>query len=259
MNWLAAIWSVFWFECRRSMTVGRITIWLGLAAFPAVIVMLLRFAQQAPDDAETAVVWDWILFALAGVVCLLSLLLWATTIVTEERSANTWCYLAVRSCGVSAVLLGKYLNAVIWSVACTLLAVTLAVAVGQPPRSLSLAGVLIALTLMGAPAYAAVFVLFGVAFDRISMAVALLYALLLEGVVATIPAVISQVTIRYRLQSLFVEWRGDDWNMEQLRKVVASDQPVWQQMVTLAAVTLVLLGVAVTITRLRELARPERG
>ncbi|MEQ8790377.1 MAG: hypothetical protein RIC55_29045 [Pirellulaceae bacterium] len=259
MTWLAAVWSVFCFEARRSLTVGRLMIWSSLVAFPPIIVTLLRFAQNTPDDERAAVFWDLILFTLAGVVCLLSLLLWATTIISEERSANTWSYLAVRSCGVSAVLIGKYLNAVAWSIACTCLAVVLATAVGQPPGSFSLAAVLILLTLLGAPAYAAVFVLLGVAFDRISMALALVYALVLEGVVATIPAVVNQITIRYRLQSIFVDWRGDGWNLEQLRETVASPEPVWQQVTVVVVATLVLLAAAVVVTRMRELARPERG
>lgn len=259
MNWLAAVWTVFRFECRRSVSPSRLVIWSGLVAFPPVIVFLVHLSPPLPNPDVAVVLDDALQFALAGTSCLLALVLWATPIVSEERAANTWSYLAVRSCGVSAVLIGKYLNAVLWATTCTCLAIAIAVAVGRPPQSFTLAMILIALTLLGAPAYGAVFVLLGVAFDRIAMALAFMYALLLEVVVASIPAVVNQITIRYRLQSLLVEWRGDVWPEGELKKALTSEQPAWQQLAALVGLTLLLLGVGLVIMRLRELARPERG
>jgi hypothetical protein len=258
VSWLSATWSVFCFEWRRTLTLGRMLIWLGLVSFPAAIAALIRVGETVAESQREAVVWDLILFALTGVVCLLALLLWATPIVSEERAGNTWSYLAVRSCGVASVMVGKYLNAVAWAVSTACLAMSAAVLIAQPPGALSLWCVLLALNLLGAPAYAAVFVLLGVTFERIAMGLALVYVLLLEIVVASIPAVINQITIRYRLQTLLARWR--DWDIEQYEDMSAIDPGAsWQQILILLSAAVVLLGAAIFVTSLRELAKPERG
>jgi hypothetical protein len=190
---------------------------------------------------------------------MLALLLWATPLVSEERSANTWSYLAVRSCGISAVMVGKYLNAVGWAVLTACAAMTPAVLVAQPPGAFSLWWSLAGLSLLAAPAYAAVFALMGVAFERISMGLAFVYALVVELVIASVPAVFNQITIRYRLQTLLARWR--EWPLDdEIKEVVAVDpNPTWQQILILLGVAVVVFGVAVIVTRMRELARPERG
>lgn len=257
MSWLLAVWSVFCFEWRRTATLSRIVIWLGLVLFPAAIVTLIRIG--APGEID-AIIWDVTISALVATSCLLGLLFWATPIVSEERSANTWSYLAVRSCGVAAVVLGKYFNSVGWAVLTAGVAMSLAVLIAQPPHAYSLWLTLLALTLVGAPAYAAAFALLGVAFERISMGLAFVYALLVEGFIATIPAVINQITIRYRLQTLLARWRDWPLEFEGYESMTPIDPgPDWQQIAIVLAVAAVLMGVVVLIARSRELVKPERG
>ena len=258
MSWLLAVWSVFCFEWRRTLTFGRAIIWIGLVAFPPTIATLVRVSEALMERRLDSVIWDVVLAALTGVVGLLSLLLWATPIVSEERAANTWSYLAVRSCGVAAVTIGKYLNAISWAVVTAAAAATLSVAVALPPGALSLWWMLIALTVLGAPAYAAVFVLLGVAFERIAMGLSFVYALVLEVVVASAPVVVNQITVRYRLQTLLARWR--EWPLDGFEDVAPVDPgPAWQQMLIVLIVAAVVISVAVFITSIRELVKPDRG
>ena len=95
--------DVMRFELSRSMTKGRILIWCGLVGFPVVLFFLLsRIVHET--RVET---WGSVLhYLVTEIVVLLSLLLWATPVVSTEIEGQTWIYLATRRSGRSMVLFG---------------------------------------------------------------------------------------------------------------------------------------------------------
>src|SRR5690606_17070951 len=99
--------------------------------------------------------------------------------------------------------------------------------------------------------YAALYVLIGVLFSARATVVAVIYTLLFEGVLSTIPATINKFTVCYRLRSLLSEWV----DLVEVRTTVDElfgHEPAWQHLLCLATFTLVALGIALTVVRYKE-------
>ena len=242
---------VFWFECRRAMTVARIACWLVLALFPVVVVSIMRY--YGASDSPVPLLWPTALFFLVPeVVCLMGLLLWATPAVHAELEGQTWLYLAMRPDGKQSVLLGKYLTAVAWTASAGIAGVLISIVVAQPTTPFRLASALSGLVLLSSMAYGAVFVLLGVIFLKRGMVMAVIYTLVFELAISFVPAVINQLTVQYRLRSLLAQWL----NWDQLRHdtpFLFSSTPAWQQVLILVAIAIVLLACATAILCSRQL------
>jgi ABC-type transport system involved in multi-copper enzyme maturation permease subunit len=195
------------------------------------------------------------------IVGILAELLWATPIVYGELEAKTWLFLAVRPRGVMAMLLGKYLVAVLWTAAvcgsalalCTVLAV-----MARVPNALQMAVVFAILIALAAFAYAAVFALMGVVFHRRAMVFAMAYVILFEVLVAQIPAIINQLTVRHHLTALAVKWLdfrhiGDeelpDFILDQM---LGMHEPDWKNIVMVAATAALALMASMWVIGSRE-------
>ena len=89
---LAAIGTVFRFECGRTLTVPRLLAWSAMALFPAGLLLLIQSqGGELQKDIRPAAA----LFVLIPeVLCVMGLLLWATPIVHSEVEGKTWTYLA---------------------------------------------------------------------------------------------------------------------------------------------------------------------
>jgi ABC-type transport system involved in multi-copper enzyme maturation permease subunit len=169
------------------------------------LIHLQEFRQ--PDNVLEEEAWGIILYGLIPqVVCLLGLLLWVSPLRNTELEGRTWTYLAVRPGGKTAVLLGKYFNGVLWTAATAILGLTLAFYVGQPTvyDRTKLYAVLCLLICCSCCAYGAVYALLGVLFPRRAIVISVAYMLILEVLVSNIPAVISKVTIQFRLLSILL-------------------------------------------------------
>ena len=150
---------------------------------------------------------------LVSIVCLLSLLLWATPNVHSELEGKSWSFIASRPGGRVSVFLGKFLASFLVSFAISLIAISLCVLIanrmlgsGNPQRLwLSLSGVY----LLGCAVYAAIFSMLGTLFIKRSMVVAAGYVIGSDFVLASIPgALINKLTIRYHLQEIGISWLG---------------------------------------------------
>ncbi len=126
------ILDVMRFELGRSLTAGRITIWLVLVAFPVGLISILR--MKLPIEPIEPIGFA-MYFLIPEVVCLLGLLLWATPAIATEIEGQTWIYLAMRRSGRTMVLLGKYLTAVVWSLSAAIVAASLCVLIVFPLRN----------------------------------------------------------------------------------------------------------------------------
>ncbi len=195
------IWACFRFECARALTLSRLAWWSAMAVFPAVLLFLIR--QEDPvaltDDEGLSVV---LYFLVIQVLCPLNLLLLATPIVHAELEGKTWLFLAVRPHGKSSVLFGKYLAAVLWTIAGGWLSIALAVALGPPEDATRVVWLLGKLVVLSSFAYGAVYTLLGVLFLKRAMVVTVAYTLLVEGALTMVPAVVNEVTVAFRLRTI---------------------------------------------------------
>jgi ABC-type transport system involved in multi-copper enzyme maturation permease subunit len=242
------------FDFRRSLTVSRMAVFAVLSLFPPAILMINLFGP----GLEAAPVIIGVTVMMVG---LLAELLWATPIVYGELEGKTWIYLAVRPSGVMALLIGKYLIAVLWTLAVCGTALTVCVlvaAVAQVPGALRIWIVFAILITLAAFAYAAIFALIGVVFHRRAMVFAMAYVIIFELLIAQIPAVINQVTVRHHLTALGVKWLnfrhlGDEEVPDFiLQYMLGAQEPDWQNLLTVVATTAVALSASMWIIHRRE-------
>jgi ABC-type transport system involved in multi-copper enzyme maturation permease subunit len=241
------------------MVVSRLLFGLGLALFPPVMVALIQYQG---GDFKRDVAGPIVLFLLVpGLTCAMALLLWAIPAIPSEVEGRTWPYLAVRPGGKQAVLLGKYLTAVVWTVAVAWISLTLCLLVIRPEEHpLGTWYVLAALAGLSALSYGSLYVLFGVVFLRRAMVIAVAYTFLMEVVTSFIPAVIHQLTVQYHLRSLLAKWM---WWAELPTRIPTDQQwlfskaPAWQHALILLGLTAVMLTAATVVLRQRQLVKPD--
>ncbi len=249
------ILAVMRFEAQRSRTPTRIAVWVALTLFPAALMTVMHSTDFEPPDPR---VWTFFLTLLCcGVVTLLGLLLWAAPLIQSELEANTWVYAAVRPNGRTALLWGKYLVAVVWSLSASWASLLLAFPIAQPPEFFHTLWVLAWLSLWTAVGFGAAYALISVLFHRRSMALCLAYTLVFEILVSMIPAVINQLTLQYRLRCLMVGWLGWDEASTgmpaEMKRFLFGEQSPWMHVVSLCLMTIALLAAATYVTRNKEL------
>jgi hypothetical protein len=196
--------GVFRYELMRSLTPLRILLWGGLLLFPVILVSFVRFVMiRAGASSDDFLALTIVLFILLPeVITILCMLLWATPIVNAELESQTWVYSVVRPKARWALITGKYLVAVAWTASCTSLSATLAVPIVGMTGAFKIWLTLSSLCWLSAICYGALFMLIGTLIQRRAMVVAFGYTILVEFILATIPAVINRFTISFRLWSI---------------------------------------------------------
>ena len=250
---LAAIGTVFRFECSRTLTVPRLLAWSAMALFPAGLLLLIQSqGGELQKDIRPAAA----LFVLIPeVLCVMGLLLWATPIVHSEVEGKTWTYLAVSPAGKAAILIGKYLTAVFWTALTAWLSLALCLLILRPEvEPWRLRAVLSILVLLSCLSYGTLYALLGVIFLRRAMVFAVAYTFVSEVLIGFVPAVINQLTVQFHLRSLLVDWMdyGDRPEFLRMNSQLFSTAPAWQHVVTLLVITVVLLTLAVLLLRRRD-------
>jgi ABC-type transport system involved in multi-copper enzyme maturation permease subunit len=262
-----AVPGVVSYELARSMTPGRWAMFLLMVCIPTAL--LIAVSQLTPNEAkytvnvsqlpdgkttirdETNLAFCMLVYLLIPqVMTMLGMLVLASPIVHSELEGQTWIYALVRHAGRRSLLLGKYLVAVLWTSSAGILAVSLATPFLplQNPAQLWLTASL--LCLLASLAYGALFALIGVVMQKRVMVISFVYALVAEGVLAWIPAVINQFTIAYRLRSILFRWLDlsvDEYfpNMGLARNaMVAQDPSGWVQVAWVLLISGILLGLA---------------
>ena len=254
---LWATWTVFRFECVRTLTLPRLVFSAALMLFPVAMVILIQYQGGHLERDSRAAIALFIL--IPQVLCLMGLLLWATPVIHTELEGRTWAYLAYRPAGKGSVLVGKYLNAAVWTALTALLSLSVSMAIVRPEvEALRVGGVIAALTLLACFSYGALYVFLGVVFLRRAMVAAVAYTFLSEVALSWIPATVHHFTVQYHLRCLGMKWMG--WTSltgqaEFDERLLFSAAPAWQHLLILLVFTAVLLGAAVLILRRRELLR----
>ena len=263
MSSLTLPFDVLIFELRRSLTIGRLAVWLILVAFPvSIITAMITMARLNMDPfiAEELIVpfGMAMYFLIVEVTCLLGLLLWATPAISTEIEGQTWVYLIMRRSGRSTVLIGKYLTAVLWTMSAGLLAVALCSIVVGPTIGAELWWVMSVLVMLSCVVHAALYLLIGAFFYRRTMVAAVLYTVLIEGVVSFIPALVNKFTINYRLRGLLADWMEWEEARTQAENIFGSE-PASTHLQILAIMVLVLLGAALYLVERTEYPTQQEG
>lgn len=248
------------FELRRSFSAQRISVATVLTLFPPVMLTLIisvaRFGGSGGFDAT-----ELLIIFLISLICILSLLLWATPNVYSELEGKSWMFIASRPQGRISNVLGKFLASVAFSYFICLVSITMCVCIStilvrssfDPVRLwLGLNGVF----LLGCLCYAAVFSLIGTIFYRRSMVIGAGYILGFEIIVGRIPAVISKLTASYHLQFIGLQWIGSEHLIQQLEEAEIfgkmGDHSFWLHLFAIVLTTTLALGAACFVIMNRE-------
>jgi len=241
--------DVMLFELRRSLTLGRMAMWLVLVAFPVAIVAVVCGVARSqnvhitdPEEYVEALGFT-LYFLVPEVTCLLGLLLWATPAISTEIEGQTWIYLALRRSGRSMVLIGKYLTAVAWTLSAALVSITVCVLIIGAADTARLWWVVSGLAVLSCFAHAAIFLLIGTVFYRRTMVTAVFYTMIVEYGLSFVPALVNKFTVNYRLRGLLangMEWETVRSNAEN----IFGSESVPTHLLALAGITIVSLGFA---------------
>ena len=263
-----AVPGVVSYELARSMTLGRSAMFLLMVCIPTAL--LIAVAQLTPEEAkytfdvselnkdeivvraETNLAFSMLVYLLIPqVMTMLGMLVLASPIVHSELEGQTWVYSLVRHAGRRSLLLGKYIVAVLWTSTAGILAVSLATPFLPLKNPTQLWMTASLLCLLASLAYGALFALIGVVMQKRVMVISFVYALVAEGVLAWIPAVINQFTIAYRLRSILFRWLNlsvDQYFQNDgfvRNAMVAQDPSGWTQIACVLLIAGALLGLAV--------------
>jgi len=255
-----AIWFVFEFECRRTLSWRRLLLVAALALFPVGMILLIQYQGGHLEQEQRAAA---LLFVLTTeVLCLMGMLLWATPAIHGELESKTWTYLAVRPGGRGSILVGKYLAAVVWTTVSAWLSLAVCLWVLHYDMEVSpLAVPLGGLALLSCLVYGAMFILLSVVFLQRAMVAAVAYTALMEVVVAWLPATINHLSVQYHLRCLLAKWMG--WALSSSNgsfdSLFFSSTPASRHLLILLGAAGMLLTAAVCILRQRELVRPDEG
>lgn len=243
--------DVMLFELRRSMTLGRLAVWVLLIAFPVAIVATMMTIVRIQIGKGAIINQDELIqtmgftiyFLVPEVTCLLGLLLWATPAISTEIEGQTWVYIALRSSGRRMVLLGKYLTAVVWTLSAALIAIAVCTRVVGSSSAYQLWWVLSSLAVLSCFVHAALYVLIGALFYRRTMAVALVYTVVVEFGISFVPALVNKFTVNYRLRGLLANWM--DWeDVRSAAENIFGSESTSTHLMFLVVTTLALLSVA---------------
>lgn len=200
------------FELKRSFTIQRTSVSIVMSLFPPVMLFLLMIGPILLNQKVEFPFIEFVIIFLVSLVCMLTLLLWATPNVYSELEGKSWTFISSRPGGRIGNFLGKYLAAVFSSFVVSFIALTTSVAVVsvfltlEDPLRLwfSMCGIYGLACL----AYGAIFSLIGTLTYRRAMVVGVAYMIAWETIIANLPALVNRLTIRYHLQSLGIEWLG---------------------------------------------------
>ncbi len=290
MSLFGSVPAVFMFELRRAVRPATIFLWFTLAMFPAGLVTLLRYAARTDPEAADPRIWTVVLYGLIPeVMCIGGLLFWMSPSVNAELENRTWIYMAVRPGGRRAVLLGKYLTALVWTISAGWVALSISLPIahfafenrvheamrstappvmdtsempsdvlqeGQVWRSY---GVLATLVVLSSIGRGAVFSLIAVIIPQRAMAICFAYAVVFEFVVGMIPALINQFTIQLRLRSLLIHWMNWSHQLPPGVEMLFDPSPALQHVLLLLGLSGLLLLAAVVTLEQRQFPTSDEG
>jgi hypothetical protein len=263
-NWIIGALATCRFELKRSFSIQRLATSLGLILFPPL--MTFAFLNGALRTSLAGEILEFVLFTiifLVALVCLLSLLLWATPNVHGELEGKTWSFIAMRPGGRISNYLGKYLLSVLVSFLTAFFALTLCVlianrygALGGGSEPWQRWGTLTGIFAMACAVYGAILSMIGAWFTKRAMVVGAGFLIGAEGILSAVPAVVSSFTMSYHLRRLGEMWLG--WFLPDDRQeyeiLFGPPGPVWFHLTCLGTATVVALVIGCLIVVNRQYA-----
>ena len=262
IHWIRGAQATLEFEFRRALTWNRFLVAVGLAIFPPVmlnVVVRTAFVSNSVVAADVTKYSEFAIIFLVALVCILSLLLWATPNVQSELEGKTWNFIAVRPGARIASFLGKYLLSVAISLAVSCVALAGCILVANSYQGfknpLEILHSLAIIYTLACFVYGAIFSAIGTIFIKRAMVVAAGFMIGFETFLSLVPAVVSKVTMSYHLRSIGIEWIGNflpETTDAQYNLAYGQPWPVSIHMACIVIMTLIALVVGMVVITQRQ-------
>jgi ABC-2 type transport system permease protein len=220
VSWPAALPSLLQLCLRQQVSGKRLWVLAFLFSLPTVIAIIVRTTHTGdpPDENENALIFS----LLANALVPFAALWWASAMIQDELEEQTLTYLLVRPLPRWAIYLSKLaatigITAVLSAVFSSLAYV--AIYAGLESEQTGTVGRAIKVVLLLALAICAYSSIFGALslILRRSLAVGLVYIVVLEGIVANIDFIARKLTVTYYFKVLVERWvlhdAVKDWSM----------------------------------------------
>jgi ABC-type transport system involved in multi-copper enzyme maturation permease subunit len=266
-NWILGAIATCRFELMRSFNAQRLAASFGLSLFPPVMLWLVILAASRSGGAANVLSYvTFTIIFLVALVCLLSLLLWATPNVHGELEGKTWSFIAMRPGGRISNFLGKYLTAVLVSFSISCLALTLCTLVADRFGTLGSGfepwkkwGILCGIFAIASLVYGAILSAIGTIFIKRAMVVGAGFLVGVETILAAVPAVVSRFTMSYHLRRLGELWLG--WFLPdsqfEYEMIFGKAGPVWFHLLCVFSAMVVALVIGMVVVSSRQYATVE--
>jgi ABC-type transport system involved in multi-copper enzyme maturation permease subunit len=193
----------------RQMLGGK-KIWvLGVFLSLPVLLLLLVLAASGFDfpeddevDIEGLAMSAFLYIVYPQTLCILASLLYGASLLAGEIEDKTLTYLFTRALPRWKVLLGKYLATASALSVMIMASMSMAYLLCSLPFAPRVWLALAATITSACFAFTALFCLLGLFVPRRAIPVGLLYAVVVEGFLSVVPAVVNELTVSYYLRSL---------------------------------------------------------
>lgn len=196
----------------RQMLGGK-KIWI-LALFLSLPILLLAcvlaasgfdFPEEPGVDVEGMAMSMFLYVMYPQSLCILAALLYGASLLAGEIEDKTLVYLFTRGLPRWRVLVGKYLASAVVITVLSLASMSVAYLLCGAPIGPEIWLALAASTTGACFTYTAIFCLLGLFVPRRAIPVGLIYAVVVEYVLSSVPALVNELTASYYLRSM--AWR----------------------------------------------------
>ena len=249
----------------RQMLGGK-KIWI-LAVFLSLPILLLAvvlaasgfdFPEEPGVDVEGFALSAFLYVMYPQSLCILASLLFGASLLAGEIEDKTLTYLFTRAMPRWKVLVGKYLATSFVLSGLILVSMSIAYVLCGFPIGIRVWGALAATVTSACFAFTALFCLLGLLVPRRAIPVGLIYAVIVEGILSVVPALVNELTISFYLRSM--AWHiadvqlpsnaVDDFEREVAPFVAGADVPT--AALALVAISIVTLSVSAWLIHRRE-------
>lgn len=249
----------------RQMLGGR-KIWvLGVfLSLPILLLVLILAASgfdlpEDPDfDVEGHAMSVFLYVVYPQVLCVLASLLYGASLLAGEIEDKTLTYLFTRTLPRWKVLVGKYVATALALSLLIVLSMSVAYAICGFPVGLRIWTALAVTSVCACFGFTAVFCLLGLLVPRRAIPAGLIYAVLFEGFLSTVPAAVNELTVSYYLRSL--GWHiadieipangAEEFERQVTQLIAGADQPT--ALIAIGVIVVVALSLSALVIHRRE-------
>lgn len=241
---------VAYLELRRMLGEQKVVLLGVFLGIPVLLTVAVRNfgGLTGASQVQSAGIYLFLLYPL--MFSMLLALLYGTAVISAELEAKTLTYLFTRPIAKWKIIVSKYAAITALLAVSTVVSLVLSWLILGSPGGWGLIGGLVLATLGAAAVYNAIFAALGTVFLKRAMVIGLIYAVIIEGFLSFVPAVINNLTATYYLRSVVIQVYGGRVSRDLTDMV--GDASLSFSLAVLTLMVLLALGAACLVATQRE-------